>query len=982
MFLKKIICSVLLIIFAFNAAQAGILFTRSNGVSLTGADGVTLTGMDGVSLTGADSFLAYKSNGVTLTGMDGVTLTGMDGVTLTGMDGVTYTGQNGVTLTGADSINITNADGVTLTGADGVTLTGADGTIYQADSIKIIEPNGVTLTGADGVTLTGADGVTLTGADGVSLTGADGVTLTGVDGVTLTGADLIVGLGTNGVVFYLTQPQGVTLTGADDIALTGADGITITGAEGVTLTGADNEPPNQFQGINSIDPELAILLNRITDDSGVNAVIVFHNLPDENDLNALRQIGIFGGTRFKVLPMIMVTATRQQIIAVSQLPNVRSIYGNRTLDLNSDPFFKNTGIHKVAPDRDLQNNNGGMPVSGKNVTVAVLDTGVNSLHNDLAGRVIQNVRLSDIQGLPLGFTYPNPAENVANTDLLNGHGTFVAGLIAGGGISSGGKYGGFAPGAKILGLSAGDLNLTHILSGFDYILERGANYNVRVVNCSFSANTVFDYNDPVNIATKMLTTRGVNIVFSAGNSGSGNGTLNPYALAPWVISVGATDEKGRLASFSSRGVFGDRNQKPTVVATGVNVVSLRSAVSQTGILGVATGADLQRLTPGELPFYTTASGTSFSAPQVAGAIALMLEANPNLTPAEIKEILQRTATPLPDYFQHEVGAGILNTHAAVLESAFPHRKMGLFRSILKNRKINFKNSVSKGFEEDLGILGTRTTGFSIPSDTIQAGIQISWGLSANDLSLKINDSQNNQVGISNYLNLPGLTGRREKVVLNNPSPQNYRAVVGHSLALGTAQKYFGAVEITQVDYSGISDLQTVSPQFQPFVKEALRKSLILPQGSKFNPYFAVTRAELADSLLRSGRVLQYVAANPLFNDVRDLTTRISVESVQSETLFFDAESGSDFRPFETANKLVTAVALVKAAGLEDQAAIANLPASVIDGNSIPATYRGYVAIALQKGFMTIDGDQFNPNRAVTRVELALGIVNLNRFVNQ
>ncbi len=982
MLLRKIICLIVLFLFAFNTAQAGILFTKSNGITLTGADGVTLTGMDGVTLTGADGFLAYKSNGVTLTGMDGVTLTGADGVTLTGADGLTYTGQNGVTLTGADSLNITNADGVTLTGADGVTLTDADGTVYQADSIKIVKPDGVTLTGADGVTLTGADGVTLTGADGVTLTGADGVTLTGADGVTLTGADLIIGFGTNGVVFYLIQPAGVTLTGADDIAFTGANGIAITGAEGITLTGADNEPANQSQGINSIDPELAILLNRITDDSGINAVIAFHNLPDENDLNALRQIGILGGTRYKVLPMIMVTATRQQIIAVSQLPNVRSIYGNRTLELNHDPYFKNTGIQKVAPDIDLRNQNDGIPVSGKNITVAVLDTGVNSAHNDLAGRVIQNVRLSDIQGLPLGFVNPNPTENVPNTDPLSGHGTFVAGVIAASGISSGGKYGGVAPGAKILGLSAGDLNLSHVLSGFDYILERGGNYNVRVINCSFSANTVFDYNDPVNIATKMLTTRGVNVVFSAGNSGAGNGTLNPYSVAPWVISVGAVDEKGKLADFSSRGIFGNQIHKPTVAATGVNVVSLRSTVSQTGILGVATGTDLQRLTPGELPFYTTASGTSFSAPQVAGAIALMLETNPNLTPAEIKEILQRTATPLPAYFQHEVGAGVLNTHAAVLEAAFPHRKIGLFRSVLKNNKIKFTKSVSSIFEENLGSLSTRSTGFSIPTDTIQAGIQISWGLSANDLYLKVNDAQNNTVGSSNYLNLPGLTGLREKVVLNNPAPQSYRAFVGYTLSVGTPQKYFGAIEITRVDYSGVSDLQTVSPQFQPFVKEALRKSLVSPHGSKFNPHFAVTRAELAESLLRSGSVLQYVAANPLFNDVRNLTTRLAVESVQTENLFYDAQSGNDFRPFETANKLVTAIALVKVAGLENQAVAANLPSSVTDGNTIPSQYRGYVAIALEKGFVTIDGNQFNPNRGINRTELALGMVNLNRFVNQ
>ncbi len=978
---RKLFCLILLFLFALNTAQAGILFSKSNGVSLTGADGVSLTGADGVSLTGADSFLTYKSNGITLTGADGVTLTGADGVTLTGADGLTYIGENGVTLTGADGVTLTGADGVTLTGADGVTLTGADGTTYRADSIKIIQPNGVTLTGADGVTLTGADGFARIGENGVTLTGADGVTLTGADGVTLTGADSITGFDTNGVVFNLINPQGVTLTGADGIAFTAAQGIRIIGAEGVTLTGADGQIDNNTQqGMNSIDPELAILLNQVTDDSNINAIIVFHYLPDENDLNSLRQIGILGGTRFKVLPMIIVTATRQQLIAVSRLANVRSIYGNRTLSLNSDPFFKNTGIQKVAPDRDLQTKNGGMPVSGRNITVAVLDTGVNSQHNDLAGRVIQNVKLADTQSVPLGFTNPNPVENVVNTDPVSGHGTFVSGVIAASGVSSGGKYNGVAPGAKILGLSAGDLNLFYILSGFDYILERGGNYNVRVVNCSFSANTVFDYNDPVNVATKMLTDRGINVVVSAGNSGSGNGSLNPYAAAPWVVSVGATDEKGKLAGFSSRGVFGS-NQRPTLVATGVNVVSLRSLGTQTGTLGVA-GADLQRLTPGEIPFYTTASGTSFSAPQVAGAIALMLEANPNLTPAEVKDILQRTATPLPEKFSHEVGAGVLNTYGSVLESAFPSRRMGLYRSILDNKSIKFTNSVAYTFEETANPGSARVNQFPIADDTIQAGINIVWGMSVNDLSLKLYDSQSNLVGNSNSLNLPGLTGTSEKISFNNPSAQNYRAVVQHSNNIGTSQRYFGKIETTQVEFSRISDLETISPQMQSVVKESLRKFLVSTQGSKFHPNSAVTRAELAESLLRSGRVLQYVAASPIFPDVKNLTDRTAVESVHSDRLFYDVSNGSNFKPNDSASKLITAVALVKAAGLEDRVSSTYLSSNVTDASSIPSQYRGYVAVALQNGFVTIDGNKFNPNRALTRAELSFGMVNLVRLVNQ
>ena len=977
----KVTCSILLFLFAFNTAHAGILFTKSNGVTLTGADGVTLTGMDGVSLTGADGYLNYESNGVTLTGADGVTLTGADGVTLTGADGATYTGPNGVTLTGADGVTLTGADGATLVGVDGVTLTGADGTTYRVNSIKIIGPNGVTLTGADGVTLTGADGVTLTGADGVTLTGADGVTLTGIDGVTLTGADSIIGFGSNGVVFDLNHPEGVTLTGADGVTLTGADGITIVGARGVTLTGADDQTNGGLsEGINSIDPELAIFLNQATDDSSVNAAIVFHSQPDDDDLFALREIGILGGTRYKVLPIISVTATRQQIIAASRLRNVRSIYGNRTLSLNSDPYFKNTGVQKVATDRDLQNVNSGFPVSGRNVTVAVLDTGVNSQLNDLSGRVVQNVRLVDTQSAPIGFLNPSPIEGLANTDLAGGHGTFVSGVIAASGISSGGKFAGVAPGAKILGLSAGDLSLFNVLSGFDYILDKGANYNVRVVNCSFSSNTVFDPNDPVNVATKMLTERGINVVVSAGNSGPGNGTLNPYASAPWVVSVGAVDEKGKLAGFSSRGNFGEQNV--TVVATGVNVVSVRNPGTQTGTLGVATGADIQRLTPGELPYYTTASGTSFSAPQVAGAIALMLESNPNLSPSEIKEILQETASPLPGKFTHEVGAGILNTHAAVLESAFPNRKMGLYRTILNNESIRFKNFILNTIDAISYPGTTSAKDFSVPENTVQAGVHISWGLSANDLSLKLYDSQNSLIGNSNSLNLPGLTGNREKITLSGPSAQNYRAVVQHTGGVGTSQRFLGAIEITQVEYSGIRDLDSLTPQMQEVVKESLRTYMLSSKGSKFRPESVVSRSDLAEAFLRSGRVLQYLAASPLYPDVKDLTTRTAVESAQADNLFYDANVGSNFKPNSSATKLAAAIAFVKAAGLANDASTAIIPANVLDAYSIPSQYRGYVAVAIQNGFVGLDGNYFNQSRGLTRVELANGLVNMIHFVNR
>jgi serine protease AprX len=998
--MNRFLALLLILLLTANPVWAGISIVKSNGITLTGADGIEYVGINGITLTGADGIFNYNSNGITLTGADGITLTGADGVTPTGANGATYTGPNGITLTGADGITLTGADGITLTGADGITLTGADGKQYTADSILIRRPNGITLTGADGITLTGADGITLTGADGatlvglnsitlpradgITLTGADGITLTGADGITLTGADSIIGFGPAGVIFDHTNPTGITLTGADGITLTGADGITLTGADGITLTGADVLRligVNNNTGLQGVDPELAVALNRATDDSNINAVIVYHSAVTDADIAQLQQLGIMGGTRMRVLPVVYVTATKAQLVAVSHLPRVRSLYGNRTLTFNSDPYFNTTGVQRVAPDGDLRQDNGGMPVTGRNVTVAVLDTGINSQHVDLAGKVVQNVRLADTQSVPATFAYPAPLENLTNTDLASGHGTFVSGVIAASGASSSGRYAGVAPGARLLGLSAGDLNLMYVLSGFDYLLEKRVKYNVRVVNCSFSANTVFDPNDPVNVATKMLTDAGVNIVFSAGNSGSGNGTMNPYAIAPWVIGVGATDPNGRLADYSSRGDFGDDLQHPSLVAPGTNIVSLRSAPTVTGVSGLA-GADRERLTVTELPYYTTATGTSFSAPQVAGAIALMLEANPNLTPADVKDILSRTATPMPRYFFHEAGAGMLNTYAAVLEAAFPERHMGGFRSTLSRNAIRFVTRTSQTFEQTVFPNQTSSANVTIPQNTIQAGVNIYWDLSPNDFGLRVYDQSNSLLGESNYLNLPGFTGRREKVMLRNPGSQTLRAAISHSGYVGTTQQVFGAVEVTQVEYPVMLDESTLSPDQTVQVEKSLLANLMLPEGRKFRPNDAVSRLELAEALVRAGLVQQYMASAPMFVDVRDDDSRNVVESTQAfpcSSLFYDATPGRNFYPYNGATKLAAAIAFVKAAGLSSQATSAFLPLTVSDAASIPAAWRGYVAVALQRGFISLDGNAFSPSRNLTRVELA---ISLNTLVVQ
>lgn len=952
---------------------------------MTGGNGIVMTGADGIVMTGADGFLNYGANGIVMTGADGIVMTGTDGIVMTGADGFAY--PNSVRSASADGMNITAANGIVMTGADGIVMTGADGTTHSADSVTITLPNGIVMTGADGIVMTGADGVQRTAADGIVMTGADGIVMTGADGIVMTGADEIRAIGANGNA-YSVVPNGLSFTGVTGIVMTGADGIVMTGADGIVMTGADgmlSQPDSQATGLLSVDPELAIKLNNILDDSSINAVIVYHRLPTDADFAALQNVGIPGGTKFKVLPMVMISGTRDQIIAVSKLPGIRSIYGNRTLTLNSEPEIRSaTGVDRAWADSEIATKTHNLPVAGRNVTVAVLDTGIDGTHSDLSGRVTRNIKLADAQSAGVGFNYALNSESLANTDQLYGHGSFVAGVIAGNGSLSGGKYSGVAPAAKLVGLSAGDLSLLYVLGGLDYLLAN-RELGVRVLNCSFSANTVFDINDPVNVATKMLTEAGVNVVFSAGNTGPAAHTLNPYAVAPWVVSVGASDTQGRLASFSSRGNFANGLFKPTLVAPGVSVVSVRGAgiATVTGVEGLA-GADAHRLSSGELPYYTTASGTSFSAPQVAGAIALMLEANPSLTPPAVREILQRTATPLAPYYSHEVGAGMLNVHAAVLQAAFVSRNIGAWRGTLDRGQVSFFNDPLVTFSGTVAAGRASDTALQIPADALFASVQIGWGplWSTNDLGLSAYDSNGALRGSANAINVSGLNGKRERLTLLSPVAGSWRFSTKNTLgAVGTSQSYSGVVEVGRARYARMSDVEQLSPALREEIYQSIRSFSLWPIGSRFRPDWAVTRAELATALVTGARIPQYLPGQTNYRDVRDETTRLFVESVQAApggALFTDALPGTYFRPNESVTRLAATVALVRAAGLRTEAESRSAtPLAFLDSRNIPSELRGYVSVAISRGLM--QGDTlFRPGAPLTRAELAHAIAVIGR----
>jgi len=368
----------------------------------------------------------------------------------------------------------------------------------------------------------------------------------------------------------------------------------------------------------------------------------------------------------------------------------------------------------------------------------------------------------------------------------------------------------------------------------------------------------------------------------------------------------------------------------------------------------------------------------------------MLDVNPSLTPAQIREILQRTATPLTNYYYHEVGAGMLNAHAAVLEAAFPQRHMGTFRAALDQGQARYVNDPLRMFTGTvplglLGLLGSYTANINIPQNALLASVQVAWGpeTSINDLSMQLTDPNGMSRQVMNTLNLPVLTGRRERDLIRNPTPGMWRVKLTHTL-IGTPQSFTGTVETTHAEYPALTDLGGLTVAQQVEAYQNLRSFVMATHGSKrFRPTFTVSRMDLASALLVGGRVPQYLAGQPRFTDATDNATRIMVESVQSAPggpLFTDASPGGPFRPDDRATRLTTAIALVRAAGLRSQAeSLAGTSLPVSDAYTIPSTLRGYVKVALDRGLMTADGGVFRPNDALKRIELAHAMSGIARL---
>ena len=304
------------------------------------------------------------------------------------------------------------------------------------------------------------------------------------------------------------------------------------------------------------------------------------------------------------------------------------------------------------------------------MTVAVVDSGVVK-NKDISLRLSKSVNFNK--------AYHDSADRY-------GHGTFVASVIGGNGKHSYGQYIGIAPKTNLVNLRVSDdegaAEESDVINALQWALENKSRYNIRVVNLSLNSSMPQSYHtSPLDAAVEILWFNGIVVVVSAGNNGSAD--LYPPANDPFVITVGAANDMGTadlsddiLAPFSAYGLTENGVNKPELVAPGANIVAYLSGNYH---LTLANQHPANRVNEN----YFRMSGTSFAAPIVSGAVALLLQSQPSLTPDQVKYRLMATANKAwPGYDPVKAGSGYLDIYAAVHSGTLENADTGIDASQL------------------------------------------------------------------------------------------------------------------------------------------------------------------------------------------------------------------------------------------------------------------------------------------------------------
>jgi len=424
-----------------------------------------------------------------------------------------------------------------------------------------------------------------------------------------------------------------------------------------------------------------------------NASLIVRLQPDAGSGPArfIRSSGGHIDRQLDIIDGIVASVPQQSVAALRALPGVASVTVNQALDLHGTTYDPTVDPNSMASTKQAigagsLNSQG---VTGKGVDVALVDTGV----APVAG-LTNVVNAAD-------FSFDTNSANVKYVDG-HGHGSFMAGIIAG----NAADYQGVAPGARIINVKAanasGVTDVSLVIEGIGWVVKHKNDngMNIRVLNLSFGTEQYQDYSlDPLAYAAEIAWLKGIVVVVSGGNHPELGRLSNP-AIDPYVLAVGAsTNAPGAdgVASFSS---VGNGLRNPDVVAPGAHIQGLRVPGSYIDRTYGSTGYLSPRFFRG--------SGTSESAAVVSGSVALLLQQQPGLSPDQVKGMLTSTARPFSGTPATSQGAGLESVSAAATAVAAAMPVQSFLRSsgkgsleLARGGKHAYKNGVVFNGESDV-----------------------------------------------------------------------------------------------------------------------------------------------------------------------------------------------------------------------------------------------------------------------------------------
>jgi subtilisin family serine protease len=524
-----------------------------------------------------------------------------------------------------------------------------------------------------------------------------------------------------------------------------------------------------------IDSLFAEELNKQLADVYYDVIVVFDKKESASRLSTLvRKV-----KTYKVLPMARVLLTKDQIRQVAGWGETRFIEPSRTQRLFNAEGRVLTKAEEVQRVLGLD---------GTGVTVAIIDTGADGLHPDLAN-VKKNYEAvgglgTDPTQVYVSLTPDGIDVETAiiekHTGLLGthwstdeyGHGTHCIGTIAGTGADSDGHQRGMAPKANIIsyGASAG-INLPFTLEAYDHVIAsvRDGEADIRVLSNSWGSSSYgpFNPNQATNVASRLAFEQGILSVFAAGNDGPSPNTMNPYSNAPYALGIGATNKAYGMTDFSSRG-RPDGNHDRELALANLQLFLAASAEEQAAWDHAARPLGIDRpaiVAPGENivsaqnpvhpmttsgTFYGAASGTSMATPHVSGIAALVHQAQDarggvRLAPLDVIRLLEVTAnkTVMQGYDTFDAGAGFVDARKAVdavNAGAIP-------TAVTQDDLVRFNPGpmrVSGGTYAGSALLNSfqTNTGYGLHKITVEPGAvklfaDAQWALEANNLYISL-----------------------------------------------------------------------------------------------------------------------------------------------------------------------------------------------------------------------------------------------------